>query len=639
MNARKIGCLVVGLAVVAPALAALVEVKNAGFEKPDAAGRVVGWSAARNWHAEHGAGVNGAGGMVYECTNATDALSCERPGQEIKVEAGKRYYFSASARAEGLKTERPSTVQGVTLYLEGYDAKGKWLFGKAAEPCANGTTRDWIKVEGVTREVPEGVVRAYIQAYAPGRCIGRGVLDNVLVREFELPPVEGVFADAYRRELFEGRVVFHAVLNTDRNIPLAEYSAEFAYAGRNGRPVRKPGRIVSPTEASFELDVADLAFGRHDVSCTLKLKGKALGTGSSDFTRVKKPTSRRVWIDKYHRTIVDGKPFFPLGMFFGRATRKEVDTYSQGPFNCLMPYRSPNKEELDHCQEKGLKVLYDLRGGMNDKDDGKAWVTKRVEAFRDHPALLAWYTNDESPVSDVPKLAARQRWVEDLDPDHPTWCAQDVYPEIPHFLTTYDVLGMDPYPIPKKPIELVISAMRQGAAGTFGTRAVWQIPQAFGWGWLKRRETKGQRAPTREEMANMSWQSIAGGANGLIYYAFQHLAEPHDDPNDAFEPAWARTRSMAAEVAKYEQMMLSVEPAPQPTDVPAELAVRTWRFEGSVYAILVNCTAKPQKTSIRFTERLGKIVSHDFGPRPTLEGDRLTVDFGPIEYVMVRLIP
>ena len=81
--------------------------------------------------------------------------------------------------------------------------------------------------------------------------------------------------------------------------------------------------------------------------------------------------------------------------------------------------------------------------------------------------------------------------------------------------------------------------------------ANWQFPQAFGWGWLKRRETKGQRAPTQKEMANMGWQAIAGGANGLIFYAYQHLSEPHDDPEDAFEPAWARTKAMAEEFKKY----------------------------------------------------------------------------------------
>ena len=132
--------------------------------------------------------------------------------------------------------------------------------------------------------------------------------------------------------------------------------------------------------------------------------------------------------------------------------------------------------DLELCRQAGLKVIFDLRYGLSDESVDKPWVHEMVSKFKDHPALLAWYTNDERPVADIPKLAARQKWVEALDPDHLTWSVQDVFSEVRHYLGTYDVLGMDPYPIPKKPIERVISSMRQGVSGTFGTKAVWQVP-------------------------------------------------------------------------------------------------------------------------------------------------------------------
>ena len=107
-------------------------------------------------------------------------------------------------------------------------------------------------------------------------------------------------------------------------------------------------------------------------------------------------------------------------------------------------------------------------------------MRETVAKHRDNPVLLAWYTNDERPVADIPKLAFRQRLLEEIDPDHPTWSVQDVFSEARQYMGTYDVLGMDPYPIPKKPIETAISSMRQGLEGTFASRAVWQVPQAFG---------------------------------------------------------------------------------------------------------------------------------------------------------------
>ena len=165
----------------------------------------------------------------------------------------------------------------------------------------------------------------------------------------------------------------------------------------------------------------------------------------------------------------------------------------------------------------------------------------------------------------------------------------------------------------------------------------WQFPQAFGWGWLKRRETKGQRAPTQKEMANMGWQSIAGGANGLIFYAYQHLSEPHDDPEDAFEPAWARTKAMAEEFKKYMDVFLSIDPAPTVSSSNGDVAARTWRYKGDMYLLAVNCTTNTQTATLTLSENVGKLVSFDFVPAPKIDGNRVEVSLEPIGYRMIRL--
>jgi hypothetical protein len=304
-----------------------------------------------------------------------------------------------------------------------------------------------------------------------------------------------------------------------------------------------------------------------------------------------------------------------------------------------MPYAKEGLTEgdLELYHQAGLKVIFDLRYGMSDESIGKPWVYEMVQKFKDHPALLAWYTNDERPIADIPKLAARQKWVVSLDPDHPTWSVQDVFSEVRQYLGTYDVLGMDPYPIPKKPIGTVISSMRQGVSGTFGTRAVWQVPQAFGWGWLKRRETKGQRAPTQKEMANMTWQSIAGGANGIVYYAYHHLSERHDDPNDTFDLAWARTKAAANEIKKYEQTLLSAEQSVTVAGATESVAVRTWLYEGDTYLLVVNCTTNAQIANLTLSKDITKLVSSDFGAAPNIKGNTVEASLEPIGYRMLRL--
>ena len=642
MKKRRVGFAASALCVLCAAVLSAgtpVTLENAGFEKTGKDGYPVGWSRHPNWHGER-AGHNGSGGLVFECSAETKQKH-GRPQQEVKLEAGKRYRVSALVKADGLVTERNTDAHGVGLYIEGYGADGKWKFGGGPRRFARGNA-DWKKIEFITKPVPEGIVRAYIQPWARKCVSGRAVIDNIFIEEHEMKPVAGVYSDAYRNESCDGKVRFSAALNLDLKANrLVDYSAEFSYAGTDGGRVSVPAKPLPGGEATVALDVSRFAPGTNDVTCTLSLKGRALDSSSLRFVRLSAPSTRRVRIDRMKRTLVDGKPFFPLGMYFRNRdlNASNLAHYVEGPFNCLMPYapKGLTAKDIEMYRAAGLKVIFDLRYGTTDADGAEAWVRKTVGKFKDDPALLAWYTNDERPVADIPKLAFRQRLLEEIDPDHPTWSVQDVFSETRQYMGTYDVLGMDPYPIPKKPIETAISSMRQGLEGTFASRAVWQVPQAFGWGWLKRKETKGQRAPTQKEMANMTWQAIAGGANGIVYYAFQHLYEKHDDPADAFAPAWARTKAVAAEVKKYESVLLSDEEPPQVIGATESVAVRAWRHDGDMYLLAVNCTTNAQTATLTLPERIGTVISADFGPSPKFDGAMIDVSFGPIDYVMLRL--
>ena len=626
------------------ALGGPVAIENAGFETVDGNGYPVGWSRHSNWHGER-AGHNGSGGFVFACAEGTERKR-GNPRQEIYLEAGKRYRLSALVRTENVVTERKTSAQGISICLDCFDANGKWVFSSIARPMLNGTTEDWRRLETVSKVIPDNVAHAYVMPIAQGCISGRAVIDNVNVEEFDIPPVEGVFSHAYRNESAGGAVRFSASINVDlRTNRLEEYSATFTYMGLGdksnaARPVTVAGEVLSASEAAATLDTSLFACGTNDVACTLSLNGRKTGTASAPFARVANPTPRRVRIDSLGRTILDGRPFFPLGMYFsnGQATSSNLAVYADSPFNCVMPYagKGPSLKDMENYRKAGLMVIFDLRHGISSGISAKPWVEDTVRKFRSHPALLAWYTNDEHPVANIPKLAMRQKWIESLDPDHPTWSVQDVVSETRHYLGTYDVLGMDPYPIPRKPLETVISHIRQGISGTFGARAVWQVPQAFGWGWLKRRETEGLRAPTRQEIANMTWQSIAGGANGIVYYAYHTLSAAQTYPDDTFASRWERVKSAAAEVKKYEDVILSDMSVDVSCDIGA-VAARAWRHGGGTYLLAVNCTKTAQTAAISLPEDFGKVAGTDFGAAPRkVEGRKAEFALEPMEYAIVR---
>ncbi len=210
-----------------------VELKNAGFHETDGKGGAVGWSHHPNWHAEK-AGHNGSGALVWECSSESE-VQIGGPGQEVKLKPGKRYDFSAIFKPDGVVTQRKSIYQGLTLYVEGYDANGKWMFGDMARPPVAGKSDDWIKLEGMTREIPDGVAKAYFRVIAK-RCVsGRGAVDNVHLAERETVAVECVIPHVYRRESTGGPVRFSASINADvHENKLEDYSATFTYMVPDG---------------------------------------------------------------------------------------------------------------------------------------------------------------------------------------------------------------------------------------------------------------------------------------------------------------------------------------------------------------------------------------------------------------------
>ena len=165
--------------------------------------------------------------------------------------------------------------------------------------------------------------------------------------------------------------------------------------------------------------------------------------------------------DEHRRLIVDGKPFFPLGMYFGGISEPDLKTYSASKFNCLMPYEPPELDQMDLAAKYGLKVIYSLKDlyfgsahcppAIRSEADEEPLVRTRVRQFRNHRALLAWYLNDELSLQYLPRLEARRRWVAEDDPNHPTWSVVYQVDDISGYINSFDCVGSDPYPIAQRP--------------------------------------------------------------------------------------------------------------------------------------------------------------------------------------------
>ena len=620
-----------------------VEGKIFNFENGDA-----GWKLKSNYSVVKGEGMNGSAALVYENHDpkVPYVFPYSLPTFDLMLKTGVYYRVSAMIRTENLD---PAKKHGARLCLTGVRTNGTWT-GEAYSEVVRGT-EDWKKVEFMMNPVRPDAVTCRLAAYCLPRSVGKAYFDDIRIEPVLKPVVGGIASSTYRNTVAEGRVDFRVGLSVPEKYALGEVKGVYSYEGMNGELVTGTSVVAARDRAEFSIDVAKMKMGECAIAFELLAPdGVKLGGSSLRFSRRSTMPNRRVWIDRHGRTIVDGKPFFPLGMYTTNLHRKE--TFVKGPFNTIMSYTPLDAVQMDFFHTNGIKVIYSVKdayAAMGSRAPAcvttvaaeNAYVQAKVEAFKRHPALLAWYVNDECTLEMFESLKGRQRLLERLDPDHPTWAVFYQLELLRDMMPTFDIIGTDPYPIPDKPLSRVTEVTRLTREAMFGLRPMWQVPQAFDWG-VFRKPQPGAPAPympSVEEMRSMSWQFVAAGANGLIYYSFSTIQQPQrrdGTPTVPFEKAWGDICVVGAELKKYLPVLAS-EPGPAVTGVPAAWGVRTWRKDGETWLLLVNAQDKPDVAEIVYPEDFN-VVNVAFGPVAEKTGVRTArVSLAPNQPVLYRI--
>ena len=635
MRVLKTACAAFVIAAVSAVVHADVVGENLDFERGSA-----GWNLPPAYSVQKGAGMNGTAALVYE--NADPNLPYAFPSQNIVLKKGEIYRFSAWIRTENLVT---ASGGGALLAIEWSDGEGRHLGGAYSKALKG--THDWTRIEGVTTAIPDRAANMSFVPYCTSGSVGKAYFDDIEVTPYEKSPVGHMLSSFYRNTAARGVAEFRVALSVPEKYALADLTAEFSYAEPDGSRKTVKAATFGRDAAGLSVPLASLKMGESIVAFRLRAPdGSTLGANKLAFKRVAKMPERRVWIDEHRRTIVDGKPFFPLGMYTGNASRRDV--YVKGPFNCVMPYQAPDAAGMDFYWTNGVRVIYSVKDvyagaghapkSVTTEAEADAFVQAKVDEFKDHPGLLAWYVNDEL-VGDgwFGPLTRRRDFLEKADPDHPTWAVIYQLQFLRDIIPTFDVIGTDPYPVPDKPLSMATDWTRKTDRAYFGLRSMWQVPQAFDWGGYRSEwpGTPQNRMPTVDEMRSMAWQCVASGANGIIFYSFTAIQkQTHGLP---FEKAWADICKVGEEMRKYLPVLLSVEPAPTVKGAPEEWGVRIWRKGGETWLLVVNAQDKADSAEIMFSEDFARIAA-EFGAAAAKTGPRtLRISLAPNEPALYRI--
>ena len=588
--------------------------KNPDFEGAMENGKAFGWNYdGKKAQAGRGFGRNCSPGIKY----IGDGGAYEWVYQRVPVESGQDYRFEA-----WVKTENIVGTKGVFIAAVCYSAEGKWQ-ETSSSPNISGTSDGWQKLTVDMR--PKGTTASVeLSIRVSDGETGTFYADDFSFAKTVRPPIKFLVCDAYRSTSAGGKVAFKLVSNmTDDEIAAKGWKGQIRLPSHDATShfTTAPAPAFTNGVSSFKIDVDKMPFGEFPVSFAfVDGSGRVAVSKTVFFNHVKAMPKRRVSIDFQGLAVVDGKPFFPFGMFVHSFAGPKAEKYAKGPFNCILSYGALTRAQMDFAHSKGLKVLYSVKDifrgaafqpfAMADEDDEVAFVAAKVASLKDHPALLGWYTQDEAGPGIVPRLTDRDRLIRMIDPDHPTYgclCRTDATIE---YMGTSDVLGTDPYPLTGKAkrIVRVAESTRNAKAAFFGMRQLWQVVQAFDWSYYNK-DKSCMYHPNGDEILNMCLQSVAAGANGVLLYSYSALGgNAFGRSQEDFEKYWQEACRAGEAFSRMIPVFLSDDASHLVEGVGDELPVRAWRHDGKVWYLAVNATYKPVKAHVRIG---GKVVEID----------------------------
>ena len=586
-------------------------VTNPGFEALGDNGQPADWSMPGGYTLSDEQPHSGAHCLKYVNTDEQQYHLSSTP---VALEPGLQYEMSAWVRTEDVA----GSGDGATVCVEWY-GDDRYLGGSYPSGY-KGTNEEWKQVHVITGPVPPGATRYTLHCYFRKGFTGTAWFDDVTLKRYRPPLVGHVITDAYRNTVAGGTITVHVGLNLKPNLlTVDQVQASLAIVDQAGKLTMAGAPVLTEDSATWTIDGAKLPVGQY----TLQVSAQAGGQTSDSTATLQKVATmadRKAWIDEHERLILDSQPFFPLGTYWSAVKPDDVERYAKSPFNCLMPYGGASLEMLDLLDSKDLKLIYtikDLYHGTNyaPKDiqtveDERAAIEKVVAEKGDHPAIIAWYINDEMPLTMLEQLTAHRDWLEELDPGRPTWVVLYQVDQVRGYLPTFDVIGTDPYPIPSRPASTALTYARKTNEAVFGSRAVWMVPQIFD--WASYHAEREQHPPSYAEMRSMAWSCIAAGANGLIFYSYFDLWKMDKAVEDGgkakvrepFDERWADVCRMAQEIAANIPVLLAAETTPEyQLNAPDDVACRVWSKDGEVWLLAVNAGTETAQATVTWDRK------------------------------------
>jgi hypothetical protein len=321
----------------------------------------------------------------------------------------------------------------------------------------------------------------------------------------------------------------------------------------------------------------------------------------------------RVTFDTNGIVQVNGKPFFPVGIWLYDMTGSVLADIHEQQFNTVILHSSDiHRDQLKTLEDHGLMAICQV---------SDEWFP----AAKSSPVLLSWYLSDEPEGHGGTPADLRAQYLQrkQVDPDHPFGLDHFLFEALDKYKDACDYTMTDVYPITRNrdvPITHVGLFMDQA-------RKVHQNPNWPHWTFIQvfgGPDTEGGKwaQPLPHEVRCMTYIALAHRANGILYFSYWPKAPQ----------TWASLGALNREIHRMTPWLVAPGEEREARSSDAAVQVRARQVRKGGILIAVNTGPAFTDTDVTVPGLNAKRLRRLFRPGELpCSGGRLKDAFGPFE--------
>lgn len=367
--------------------------------------------------------------------------------------------------------------------------------------------------------------------------------------------------------------------------------------------------VYGDDSGTFTFPLAGMADGEYSCFVNANIVGRSYRVAAPVLRKLA-PAKTEVKLRHDGFSLVNGKPFFPMGILVDRYNvNPDITFVKEGGLNMAMVWKKVPQEIWDKAAKENIMLSITTVGTHNGAGD---WLVdyngtrEHVESIRNNPALFGYYPIDEPEYWHAPNCVPIQLqrfndFTKDIDPYRPSMISHGVGSA--HYcasegMTFNDVVDIRIWECYGKP-RAIVERMDE-------MKTVGRNDKAVSWAFLKLGPGWSFAPVDPSEFRANVYAAFVSGCRGIVFFMGSTARWTGGEVwPEASKEVSSEIQQIATERMKESSVELDVSTGNQ------DVRAMAWRDGKNLYLTVVNISDKQQEMKISFKNASLKSGKYD----------------------------